>query len=176
MRRPLALTALLLATLLVACGGDDNRDQAAKTVKTETSEQPSPAQEREALEDTSLRPHIPQPTGSPPRHLVKEDIVKGKGAPAKPGDRLTLQYVGLTFSNGEEIDASWDRGQPYTFTLGRGHVIKGWNKGLVGMREGGRRMLTIPPELAYGREGAPPAIAPNETLVFVFDLLAIQRN
>jgi peptidylprolyl isomerase len=176
MRRAAALIALVLATLLVACGGDDDGQQASSTTKAKATEQPSPAQEREALEDTSTRPHIPKPTGSPPRRLAKEDLVKGKGAPAKNGDVLTVQYVGVTFSTGEEFDASWDRGQPFTFPLGAGGVIKGWDQGLVGMRKGGRRELTIPPELAYGRSGSPPLIGPNETLVFVVDLIAIKRS
>ena len=172
MRRLLCLLALIPILALGACGGDDN-EPAAKTTKQKATEQPSPSQQRQALEDTSKRPHIPKPTGSPPRRLVKEDIVKGKGAPAKPGDTLTVQYVGVTFSTGEEFDASWDRGQPYNLALGRGNVIQGWDRGLVGMRKGGRRMLTIPPELAYGTQGYPPLIGPNETLVFVIDLIAL---
>ena len=169
MRRLLCLLALIPILALGACGGDDN-EPAAKTTKQKATEQPSPSQQRQALEDTSKRPHIPKPTGSPPRRLVKEDIVKGKGAPAKPGDTLTVQYVGVTFSTGEEFDASWDRGQPYNLALGQGKVIQGWDRGLVGMRKGGRRMLTIPPELAYGTQGYPPLIGPNETLVFAVDL------
>jgi peptidylprolyl isomerase len=178
MRRSLpCLLALLAAIALGACGGDDDSEPAAKTTtKAQDTEQPSPSQQREALEDTSKRPHIPKPTGSPPRNLAKEDIVKGKGAPAKAGDVLTVQYVGVTFSTGEEFDASWDRGQPFQFPLGQGQVIKGWDQGMVGMRKGGRRMLTIPPGLAYGRSGSPPFIGPNETLVFVVDLVAIQRS
>ena len=174
MRRLVLLLALLPVIAVSACGGgDDNDKAAAKTTKTQTSEEPSPSQERKALEDTSQRPHIPKPTGSPPRRLVKEDLVKGKGAPAKPGDKLTVQYVGVTFSNGEEFDASWDRGQPFQFQVGTGQVIQGWDRGLIGMRKGGRRELTIPPELAYGTTGSPPAIGPNETLVFVVDLIGI---
>jgi peptidylprolyl isomerase len=173
MRRLLCLLALIPVLALGACGGDDDNEPAAKTIKTTTSEQPSPSQQRQALEDTSQRPHIPKPTGSPPRRLVKEDIVKGKGAPAKPGDTLTVQYVGVTFSTGEEFDASWDRGQPFSFAIGSGQVIQGWDRGLLGMRKGGRRMLTIPPELAYGTSGSPPLIGPNETLVFVVDLIGL---
>jgi len=82
--------------------------------------------------------------------------------------------VGVAFSTGDEFDASWDRGQPYPVPHGAGQVIKGWDKGLVGMRKGGRRMLTIPPELAYGPEGRPPTILPNETLIFVVDAVALQ--
>jgi peptidylprolyl isomerase len=95
--------------------------------------------------------------------------VKGKGPAAKAGDTLTVNYVGVAFSTGDEFDASWDTGQPYPVQLGAGQVIEGWDRGLVGMRKGGRRMLTIPPELAYGTEGRSPTIAPNETLVFVVD-------
>jgi peptidylprolyl isomerase len=177
MRRLACLLALLVTLPAAACGGDDDSggEPSANTTKPK-SEEPSPSQQREALEDTSQRPHIPKPTGSPPRRLAKEDIVKGKGAPAKPGDLLTVQYVGVTFSTGEEFDASWDRGQPFSFVVGNGDVIPGWDRGLVGMRAGGRRMLTIPPELAYGTSGSPPLIGPNETLVFVVDLKSIKRS
>ena len=84
---------------------------------------------------------------------------------------MTVQYVGVTFSTGEQFDASWDSGQPFSFQLGGGQVIPGWDRGLKGMRKGGRRELTIPPTLAYGAQGSPPAIGPNETLVFVVDLV-----
>jgi len=176
MRRVLPCLLILLLLPLAACGGDDDDsgEPAANTTSTKTSEEPSPSAQREALEDTSVKPVIPKPTGSPPRRLEKEDIVKGKGAPAKNGDTVIVQYVGVSFSTGEEFDASWDRGQPFPVALGTGSVIQGWEKGLVGIRKGGRRMLTIPPELAYGREGYPPAIAPNETLVFVIDAVDVQ--
>ena len=112
---------------------------------------------------------MPEPSGKPPRKLKAEDIVKGKGKAAKPGDALTVQYVGVSFSTGEQFDASWDSGQPFDFQLGARMVIPGWDRGLVGIRTGGRRQLTIPPDLAYGAQGSPPAIGPNETLVFVID-------
>jgi peptidylprolyl isomerase len=169
--RRLAPLLLIPALLLGACGGDDN-EPAAKTTTSEDTEQPSPAAERKALEDTSQRPHIPKPTGSPPNRLAKEDIVRGKGIRARPGDTLTVRYVGVTFSTGEEFDSSWDRGQPSKLVLGKSR-IRGWNRGLIGMRKGGRRELTIPPELAYGTKGDPPLIGPNETLVFVIDLIGI---
>jgi peptidylprolyl isomerase len=173
MRRLLPpLLALLAVIALGACGSDDNEPAASTTTKT--TEQPSPAQQEKALKNTALRPHIPKPAGSPPRTLEKEDLVKGNGPRAKAGDTLTVNYVGVTFSNGEEFDASWDRGQPFQLVLGRGDVIAGWDKGLVGMRRGGRRVLTIPPELGYGRTGSPPLIGPNETLVFVVDLIELK--
>lgn len=175
MRRLLPCLMLLLLVVPVACGSDDDSGEpAAKTTPEKTSEEPSPSAQREALKDTSTKPVIPKPSGSPPRTLEKQDIVKGKGPAAKPGDTVTVQYVGVAFSTGDEFDASWDRGQPFPVPLGAGQVIKGWDKGLVGMRKGGRRILTIPPELAYGSEGYPPTIAPNETLIFVIDALDIK--
>jgi peptidylprolyl isomerase len=175
MRRLLPCLLLLLLLVPVACGDDDSTGEpAAETTQAKTSEEPSPSAQREALEDTTTKPVIPKPSGSPPRRLEKRDIVKGKGPAAKAGDTLTVNYVGVAFSTGEEFDASWDRGQPYPVSLGAGDVIAGWDKGLVGMRKGGRRMLTIPPELAYGPEGRPPTILPNETLIFVVDAVALQ--
>jgi peptidylprolyl isomerase len=167
---------LVLVVLLAACGNDDGGESTASSsdTKAKTTEEPSPSALRKALKDTSTKPVIPKPAGSPPRKLVKEDIVKGKGPAAKPGDTLTVNYVGVAFSTGEEFDASWDRGAPFDVPLGAGKVIQGWDRGLVGMRKGGRRVLTIPPELGYGTEGYPPAIAPNETLIFVVDALAIK--
>jgi peptidylprolyl isomerase len=176
MRPLLLLLALIAALALAACGDDDDSDSGdTGGTQTETTEEPSPSAQRDALEDTSTKPVIPRPSGSPPRRLVKEDIVKGKGAPAKPGDTLVVHYAGVTFSTGEEFDASWNSGQPFPVQLGAGQVIQGWDRGLVGIRKGGRRMLTIPPELGYGAEGYPPAIPPNETLVFVVDAVDIQR-
>jgi peptidylprolyl isomerase len=171
--RPLALLAVVAMLTLAACGGDDDGEASPAEESTETAE-PTPSEQREALEDTSTKPEIPRPTGSPPRRLVKEDIVRGKGPAAKAGDTVTVQYVGVTFSTGEEFDSSWDRGEPFIFPLGGGQVIPGWDSGVVGMKRGGRRMLTIPPEQAYGAQGTPDgSIGPNETLVFVIDLLAI---
>ena len=173
----IALLALLAATGLAACGDESDDEPASQTTdqRSETAEEPSASAQREALKDTDTRPVIPKPTGAPPRTLVTEDIVKGKGPEAERGDTMTVNYVGVAFSTGEEFDASWDRGRPLDVPLGAGKVIKGWDRGLAGMRKGGRRMLTIPPELAYGTAGYPPAIAPNETLVFVVDAVAIRK-
>lgn len=176
MRRPLLCLLMLLAVLAVAaCGSDDDSEPTEQSAdqQSETTEEPSPSAQREALKDTTTKPVIPKPSGSPPRKLVKEDVVRGKGRAAKPGDTLTVHYVGVTFSTGDEFDASWDRGKPFGVALGGGQVIEGWDNGLVGMRKGGRRVLTIPPELAYGSQGYPPAIGPNETLVFVIDAVDI---
>jgi peptidylprolyl isomerase len=170
-RRAIAFLAVLIAAIaLVACGDDDepaSTQDAQETTATQTET------EAADLTDTSAKPVIPAPSGSPPRKLVVEDIVKGKGRAAKQGDNVTLQYVGVAFSTGQQFDASWDSGAPIgPFPLGAGAVIPGWDKGIVGMRVGGRRKLVIPPELAYGTQGQGP-IGPNETLIFVVDLTAI---
>jgi peptidylprolyl isomerase len=162
-----------------ACGGDegtdlipdpDNASQSADTGTTTTATTPAKASDPK---DTSTKPTIEKPSGDPPKKLVKEDIVVGKGAAAKKGDHLTMQYVGVSWSTGEQFDASWDNGQPFEFDLGTGGVIKGWDQGIVGMKPGGRRKLIIPPDLGYGAQGN-GGIAPNETLVFIVDLIAIK--
>jgi peptidylprolyl isomerase len=179
LRLVLVLIAVVLGAGLTACGGDDDSagsppETATSQADTGTATEPTPAEAEKALRDTSQRPVIPKPTGSPPRKLVVDDIVKGKGKAAKKGDTVIVNYVGENFSNGTEFDASWDRNQPYPVTIGRTHVIEGWTRGLVGIRKGGRRMLTIPPELGYGPNGYPPSIPPNETLVFVVDAVAVR--
>ena len=116
---------------------------------------------------------VPADGTEPPSELQVEDLVVGDGEVASPGDVLSVQYVGVRWSDGGEFDASWERGQPLEFQLGAGRVISGWEQGLEGMRVGGRRVITIPPELAYGDRGAGGAIGPGETLVFVVDLEAI---
>ena len=166
--------------LAAGCGDDDDGDGGGSggddpaQQDTGTQTEPSPADAQEALKDTSTKPAIPKPTGSPPRRLVKEDIVKGKGPGAKRGDTVIVNYVGMNFSNGQEFDASWDTGAPFPVQLGTGSVIAGWEKGLIGIKEGGRRKLVIPPELGYGAQGFPPSIPPNETLVFVIDAVSIE--
>jgi len=97
----------------------------------------------------------------------------GDGAKAETGSLVTVQYVGIDAETGEEFDASWDRGEPFSFQLGGGQVIEGWDEGVAGMKVGGRRELIIPPGQAYGKQGSPPAIGPEATLVFVVDLLKV---
>jgi peptidylprolyl isomerase len=117
------------------------------------------------------RPEIDFPEGEPPTALSVTDEIVGEGTEASSGTTVTAHYVGVAFSTGEEFDASWNRGEPLKFRLGVGQVIAGWDQGISGMRVGGRRRLVIPPELAYGERGAPGAIGPNETLIFVVDLV-----
>ncbi len=119
------------------------------------------------------RPQIEQPEGDVPFDLVIDDIVVGDGDEAVAGTKVTVHYVGVSFSTGAEFDASWNRDSPFEFKLGKGQVIPGWDAGVQGMRVGGRRKLTIPSAMAYGARGAGGVIQPNEPLVFVVDLLAV---
>ncbi len=119
------------------------------------------------------RPEIDKPDGDIPFELGVEDIVAGDGEEAKAGSKVAVHYAGVSFSTGEEFDASWNRGEPFRFTLGKGHVIPGWDAGVAGMRVGGRRKLVIPSAMAYGARGAGGVIKPHEPLVFVVDLLSV---
>ncbi|MFG1807118.1 FKBP-type peptidyl-prolyl cis-trans isomerase [Streptomyces sp. NPDC049040] len=119
------------------------------------------------------KPEIDFPGGEPPKDLEIKEIWEGDGPVAKAGDAVSVHYVGVAFSSGEEFDASWNRGAPLKFELGAGQVIAGWDQGIQGMKVGGRRQLIIPAHLAYGDRGAGGAIKPGETLIFVCDLVAV---
>jgi peptidylprolyl isomerase len=119
------------------------------------------------------KPEIEKPEGDIPFELGIDDLTVGDGEEAVAGKKVTVHYVGVAFSSGEEFDASWDRGQPFEFKLGKGQVIPGWDAGVQGMRVGGRRKLTIPSAMAYGARGAGGAIKPHEPLIFVVDLLDV---
>ena len=119
------------------------------------------------------KPEIDFPDGPAPADLEIKDIWQGDGPAAKAGDTVSVHYVGVAFSTGEEFDASWNRGRPLSFELGAGQVIPGWDRGIDGMKVGGRRRLTIPAHLAYGDRGAGSAIKPGETLIFVCDLMGV---
>jgi peptidylprolyl isomerase len=148
--------AVVVAAVLIARGGDDS-SSGPDSIST----------------DLSSKPEIPVSDDPPPSDLQIEDVVEGDGAGAKAGDDVTVQYVGVDYETGEEFDSSWDSGQPVNFKLGSGQVIPGWDQGVEGMKEGGRRELIIPPDLAYGAQGQPPAIGPNATLAFVIDLVNV---
>jgi peptidylprolyl isomerase len=120
------------------------------------------------------KPVVDRPEGDPPADLVIRDIIEGTGAEAAAGNTVSVHYVGVAFSNGEQFDSSWDRGAPLDFQLGRGMVISGWDNGVQGMKVGGRRELVIPPDQAYGDRGAGGVIAPGETLIFVCDLVDVR--
>ena len=169
-----ALIAALLALSLAACGDDDDEGGGGST-GTETAAAPTTTGSSSEEISTNLdeKPAIAKPEGEPPTELVKEDVVAGKGKAVKEGDEITVHYVGVNHSTGDQFDASWDAGAPVTFQLAQGQLIDGWVQGIPGMKAGGRRKLVIPPELGYGEAGSPPAIPPNETLVFVIDLKKI---
>jgi len=120
------------------------------------------------------KPTNAKPSGPAPTTLQVQDLTPGTGPAAAAGDLLTVNYVGAIYETGQEFDNSYDRGEPFQLELGSGMVIPGWEQGLVGLKEGGRRQLTIPPDLGYGPEGTSDgSIPPNSTLIFVVDLVKI---
>ena len=121
----------------------------------------------------TVKPEIDFPYGPPPTSLEIFDLQLGEGTEARPGSQVSVHYVGVAYSTGEEFDASYNRGEPLSFRLGAGQVIAGWDTGVAGMKVGGRRQLIIPPHLAYGDRGAGGVIKPAETLIFVVDLLGV---
>jgi peptidylprolyl isomerase len=167
------LTALLATAAIAVAGCGSSTSTTAEIPAGPAPSAPPAPKASTNLKDTKTKPSIPTPTGKPPTKLVVKDIVQGKGRAAKKGDQLSVQYVGVTFSTGQEFDASWDRGSPLPVQLGKGMVIKGWDQGLVGIKPGGRRELIIPANLAYGAQGQPPTIGPNEPLVFIVDALSV---
>jgi peptidylprolyl isomerase len=175
------IPALILSALaLAACGNKAKVDPstAAPSGSAPSAATPTPTPTGPAKggnpNDLKVKPRVDIPKGKAPTKLVTQDIVKGKGKVAKKGDSVEVQYVGVLYDGGTQFDASWDNGQPFPFTIGNGDVIPGWDKGVPGMRVGGRRKLIIPASLAYGAQGQPPTIPPNATLVFVIDLLKIK--
>jgi FKBP-type peptidyl-prolyl cis-trans isomerase len=195
--RPIALTlsvlSLAVAGLAAGCGGDDDgfRSSSSKidgdpsttlpadlastksTLKVRKPGEPLPEQKNitGVSTDLSTKPKVPKATGAAPKQLEGSDVVTGTGAEAKDGDKVSVQYVGTLFDTGKQFDASWDNGKkPFQFTIGQGQVIQGWDQGIPGMKVGGRRVLVIPPDQAYGANGSPPTIPANAPLVFVVDL------
>jgi peptidylprolyl isomerase len=175
-RLPILLACLLLSVFVASCGGDDEEpaSSAPQETATATPEAAGTVDAASISKDLTGKPQVAKPSGTPPTELQKTDIVKGKGKAAKAGDTVSVQYVGNSWSTGTQFDASWDRGtEPFKFPLGAGQVIPGWDQGVAGMKVGGRRLLVIPPDLAYGDQSPSPDIGPNETLVFVVDLTKI---
>jgi peptidylprolyl isomerase len=155
--KKLILAIVVCTALAVAgCGGDSSSESAAA----------------EAAEKT--KPTITVPKTPPPKKLVIKDLEVGSGDEAKSGDEPTVQYIGVTYKDGREFVSSWRQHEPLTFPLGEDLVIPGWDQAIEGMKVGGRRELIIPPQLAYGKKGSPPTIPPNETLLYVIDLLAVK--
>jgi peptidylprolyl isomerase len=163
-RRTLALGLACAALAIAGCGGSDTENEAAAPTETATP----------ASTPAATKPEVTVPKGKLPKTLVKKDLKVGTGAEATAGKTVDVQYVGVSGLNGRQFDASWDRGEPFSFQLGSQQVIPGWDQGVEGMKVGGRRELIIPPKLAYGKQGSPPTIGPNETLVFVIDLVGVK--
>ena len=183
-----ALILVLAAALAAAGCGDSKKESAAdvsaaKAEQEAKNQQPVPEAKAPASPtatptagetDINKKPKVPKGTGSAPTTLKAETLIAGSGPAIKNGQQATVQYVGVLFKNGKEFDTSWGKGkQPFQFTIGSGQVISGWDQGVLGMKVGERRRLTIPADLAYGAQGSPPKIGPNEPLIFDIDLKKI---
>jgi FKBP-type peptidyl-prolyl cis-trans isomerase len=182
-RAALSLAAVAVAAGITGCGssgsstitvGNENKaDSALAQASAQSSTATTPAKPAATPSSGPLskEPAVTPPAGAAPTKLVIKEIVKGTGAEAKAGQSVTVNYVGVLFNGGKQFDASWKRKEPFTFALGKGQVIAGWDQGIAGMKVGGRRELIIPAPLAYGAKGSPPSIPANAALVFVVDLL-----
>jgi len=188
-RLPLTLLLCAALALLAACGSTQSgADKAAEQAANEQANPPTisdattPAIKAVKVTpgagegDIKVKPVIPRQSGAAPKVLIVQDLIVGTGAEAKSGDSVTVQYVGVLFANGKEFDSSWKAGKPFTFDLGSGGVIAGWDQGVEGMKVGGRRRLIIPADLAYGEAGSPPAIPANAALVFDVDLVSVKAG
>lgn len=178
MRKLLLIIGACLALLVVAgCGDDDSSTTSSSPPdSTEEASAPEEAESSEETESTKkkTKPTVKVPSGAPPKQLVINDLEEGTGATSGEGGVVKVNYVGVNFKTGKEFDSSWSRGEPIAFPVGENVVIPGWEKGIKGMKVGGRRELIIPPDLAYGAAGSPPTIPPNETLIFILDLEAVE--
>ncbi len=188
-RAGLAGAALLAAIAIAGCGssggsstitvGNENSADNAliksteTTSKTSTSSTSTTAAKTPTSGPLSKEPKVTPPSGPAPTKLETKELIAGTGAEAKAGDTVTVNYVGVLYKTGKEFNASWETKEPFSFALGKGQVIAGWDQGIPGMKVGGRRELIIPAALAYGTKGSPPKIPGNEALVFVVDLLGV---
>jgi peptidylprolyl isomerase len=185
-RAGLAAAALGAAALIAGCGsggsstitvGNENSADNALIKASEKASTASTPTTTAAKTPTSgplsKEPTVTPPSGPAPRKLEIKELIRGTGAEAKDGDTVTVNYVGVLYKGGKEFNASWETKEPFTFSLGKGQVIPGWDEGVPGMKVGGRRELIIPAALAYGAKGSPPKIPPNAPLVFVVDLLSV---
>jgi FKBP-type peptidyl-prolyl cis-trans isomerase len=188
-RSLIALAMAASALVAAGCGGSTHEsaaDKYAKQAEQQAASQPKPTASTQPSvkatvvkpspgeADLNKKPKVPKGSGNPPTTLQAQDLIVGTGPAAKAGDTVSVQYVGVLFKDGKEFDSSWANGKkPFQFTLGQGNVIQGWDQGVVGMKVGGRRKLIIPADLAYGAQGSPPKIGPNEALIFDVDLQKI---
>ncbi len=164
------VAAVTLGAVLAACGGGS--EQEIDVASTDAAG-PASGATVAAPDATEILTLARGERAAPPAALETVDLVVGDGAEAVAGTRVVVQYLGVRWSDGGVFDASWSRGRPFEFDLGAGQVIAGWEQGVTGMRVGGRRLLVIPPALAYGDRGAGSVIGPGETLVFAVDLVGV---
>jgi FKBP-type peptidyl-prolyl cis-trans isomerase len=177
-----AAGALGVAVLIAGCGssgssstitvGNENTADQALVHQNESG-QTQTVVSTPTTGPLATEPTVTPPSGAAPTTLIKKDLIVGTGPEAKPGESVTVNYVGVLFHGGKVFDASWKRHEPFAFALGKGAVIKGWDEGIAGMKVGGRRELIIPSALAYGSQGSGSTIPPNAPLVFVVDLLGV---
>jgi len=159
--------ALMLGAGLAGCGGEGD------TVAEASPSCSADGQGASTTADLTTKPTITVSPCQPPTTLQVQDVVEGEGEAVRAGDVVNVKYVGVTYADGKQFDASWDRGDDFSFPIGASQVIPGWDQGLLGMKVGGRRLLVIPPDLGYGAQGAGSDIPPGATLVFVVDLVSI---
>jgi peptidylprolyl isomerase len=172
------VAAIALGTLLSQCGGGDEAadDTVVTTDATESTVTTKPAPPTTLPAAIATKPVVSVPAGEKPTKLVITDLVVGKGPEIAKGDNAEMNYVGVAWSTKKEFDASWNRSSTFLVeNVGSAPVIDGWNQGLVGMKEGGRRQLVIPGNLGYGAQGSPPDIGADETLVFVIDAVKVTK-
>ena len=187
-RLGLTLATLGTAALIVGCGSSSESSSITVGNESDVSSVPHVSGEKTTSSTPTTptstaktptsgplasKPTVTVPSGAAPTKLVTKELIVGTGPEAKAGDSVTVNYVGVLYKGGKEFDSSWKRNEPFTFALGKGQVISGWDQGVAGMKVGGRRELIIPSELAYGKRGSPPTIPANAPLVFVVDLLGV---
>ena len=180
--RRLALLAVpvMIAVAVASCGSS------SKTTTPPTTAAPAspsagvgsqiasiPPADRSPAGTIGTKPAVTVPSGPPPTALESADLIPGSGPAAQAGQQVTVQYVGVSYTTKHEFDSSWSRHQAFPFALGAGQVIPGWDQGVAGMKVGGRRELIIPPALAYGARSPGAGIAPNDTLIFIVDLISV---
>lgn len=187
MKNLIASACLIVAIAATGCGSSSPSDSSTPAGESSSGGSSQPPAESgkakkgpEELAPSATPPakapaKVAIPDGLPKDKLATAELKEGTGTTAKPGDEVTVQYIGVGSKSEETFDSSWEREEPLSFVLGEGRVIKGWDEGLKGMKVGGRRELWIPPQLAYGSKGT-SSIAPNEPIVFVIDLLAVKSG
>lgn len=179
MQRFFLISLACLALVAAGCGGgsDTTQDLSAQLEQREAAAAKEAGEEKAKVkkeeEKVAALPKPKIPSGPPPTELVILDKTEGSGKAAEDGDEVSMDYIGYVYKSREMFEANWEGGEPFTFTLGAGEVIAGWDEGIKGMKVGGERELIIPPSLAYGSQGVYPNIAPNSTLVFLVKLVAV---